>query len=169
MVNMTDDAQSLAEQCGTSVHATEALLCNLQEQKIKQLPLPLSAPLGSGGGYTAPSRFKTLFGLPWGVTSNRLNGKDYCHVSSRLPSPGHPGGLGTGPASAPLRTACRAWRATAQRAGSSLSVHCPPPPNRTKRSNRSNSSGSPLTARRRLTGATAQRRVRPFRIDPETV
>jgi hypothetical protein len=32
---MTDDAQSLAEQCGTSVHATEALLCNLQEQKIK--------------------------------------------------------------------------------------------------------------------------------------
>ncbi len=35
---MTDDAQSLAEQCGTSVHATEleALLCNLQEQKIKQ-------------------------------------------------------------------------------------------------------------------------------------
>jgi hypothetical protein len=36
MVNMTDDAQSLAEQCGTSVHATEALLRNLQEQKIKQ-------------------------------------------------------------------------------------------------------------------------------------
>jgi hypothetical protein len=35
---MTDDAQLLAEQCGTSVHATdsEALLCNLQEQKIKQ-------------------------------------------------------------------------------------------------------------------------------------
>ncbi len=35
---MTDDAQSLAEQCGISVHATEALLrlCNLQEQKIKQ-------------------------------------------------------------------------------------------------------------------------------------
>jgi hypothetical protein len=33
---MTDDAQSLAEQYGTSVHATEALLCNLQEQKIKQ-------------------------------------------------------------------------------------------------------------------------------------
>ena len=32
---MTDDAQSLAEQCGTSVHATEALLYNLQEQKIK--------------------------------------------------------------------------------------------------------------------------------------
>ncbi len=32
---MTDDAQSLAEQCGTSVHATNALLCNLQEQKIK--------------------------------------------------------------------------------------------------------------------------------------
>jgi hypothetical protein len=36
VVNMTDDAQSLAEQCGTSVHATEALLCNFQEQKIKQ-------------------------------------------------------------------------------------------------------------------------------------
>ncbi len=33
---MTDDAQSLAERCGTSVHATEALLCNLQEQEIKQ-------------------------------------------------------------------------------------------------------------------------------------
>ena len=33
---MTDDAQSLTEQCGTSVHATEALLYNLQEQKIKQ-------------------------------------------------------------------------------------------------------------------------------------
>jgi hypothetical protein len=33
---MTGDAQSLAEQCGTSVHATEALLCNLPEQKIKQ-------------------------------------------------------------------------------------------------------------------------------------
>ncbi len=35
---MTDDEQSLAEQCGTvtSVHATEALLYNLQEQKIKQ-------------------------------------------------------------------------------------------------------------------------------------
>jgi hypothetical protein len=33
---MTDDAQSLAQQCGTSVHATEALLCNLEEQKIKQ-------------------------------------------------------------------------------------------------------------------------------------
>ncbi len=32
---MTDDAQSLAEQCVTSVYATEALLCNLQEQKIK--------------------------------------------------------------------------------------------------------------------------------------
>jgi hypothetical protein len=36
VVNMTDEAQSLAKQCGTSVHATEALLCNLQEQKIKQ-------------------------------------------------------------------------------------------------------------------------------------
>jgi hypothetical protein len=33
---MTDDAQSLAEQRGTSVHATEAPLCNLREQKIKQ-------------------------------------------------------------------------------------------------------------------------------------
>jgi hypothetical protein len=33
---MADDAQSLAEQCGTSVHATEALLCNLQGQNIKQ-------------------------------------------------------------------------------------------------------------------------------------
>jgi hypothetical protein len=33
---MTDDVQSLAEQCGASVHATEALLCILQEQKIKQ-------------------------------------------------------------------------------------------------------------------------------------
>ncbi len=32
---MFDDAQSLAEQRGTSVHATEALLCNLREQKIK--------------------------------------------------------------------------------------------------------------------------------------
>ncbi len=32
---MTDDAQSLAEQCGTSVHATEALLCKIREQKIK--------------------------------------------------------------------------------------------------------------------------------------
>jgi hypothetical protein len=36
VVNMTDDAQSIAEQCGTSVHAMEALLCNLREQKIKQ-------------------------------------------------------------------------------------------------------------------------------------
>ena len=36
---MTDDAQSLAEQCGTSVHATEALpsLCNVQEQKTKHV------------------------------------------------------------------------------------------------------------------------------------
>ncbi len=34
---MTDDAQLLAEQCGTSVHATEALLYNRQEQKIKHL------------------------------------------------------------------------------------------------------------------------------------
>ncbi len=42
----------------------------------------------------------------------------------------------TGPSSAPLRTACRAWRGTAQRAGSSLSVDCPPPPNRSNRSNR---------------------------------
>jgi hypothetical protein len=33
---MTDDVQLLAERCGTSVHATEALLCNLQGQKIKQ-------------------------------------------------------------------------------------------------------------------------------------
>jgi hypothetical protein len=33
---MTDDAQSLAEQCGTSVHATEALVCNLRGQKINQ-------------------------------------------------------------------------------------------------------------------------------------
>ncbi len=32
---MTDDAQSLAERCGTSVHATDALLTILQEQKIK--------------------------------------------------------------------------------------------------------------------------------------
>ena len=32
---MTDDAQPLAEQCGTSAHATEALLYNRQEQKIK--------------------------------------------------------------------------------------------------------------------------------------
>jgi hypothetical protein len=36
VVNMTDDAQSLAEQRGTSVHATEALLCNFREQKIKE-------------------------------------------------------------------------------------------------------------------------------------
>jgi hypothetical protein len=36
VVNMTDDAQSLTERCGTSVHAMDALLCNLQEQKIKQ-------------------------------------------------------------------------------------------------------------------------------------
>jgi hypothetical protein len=33
---MTDDAQPLAEQCGTSAHATEALLYNRQEQKFKQ-------------------------------------------------------------------------------------------------------------------------------------
>ncbi len=33
---MTDDAQSLAERRGTSVHAKEALLNNLREQKIKQ-------------------------------------------------------------------------------------------------------------------------------------
>jgi hypothetical protein len=35
VVKMTDDAQSLAERCGTSVHATEALLTILHEQKIK--------------------------------------------------------------------------------------------------------------------------------------
>jgi hypothetical protein len=34
---MPDDAQSLEEQCGTSVHAMEALLTILQEQKIKQV------------------------------------------------------------------------------------------------------------------------------------
>jgi hypothetical protein len=33
---MTDDVQSLEERCGTSVHAKEALLTVLQEQKIKQ-------------------------------------------------------------------------------------------------------------------------------------
>jgi hypothetical protein len=33
---MTDDAQSLKERCGTSGHATEALLTILQEQKIKE-------------------------------------------------------------------------------------------------------------------------------------
>ncbi len=38
MVNMTDNAQSLEERCGTSVHATEAILTILQEQNIKQLP-----------------------------------------------------------------------------------------------------------------------------------
>jgi hypothetical protein len=37
VVNMTHDAQSLAERCGTSVHATEALLSILQQQKIKQV------------------------------------------------------------------------------------------------------------------------------------
>jgi hypothetical protein len=36
VVNLTADAQSLAERCGTSVHATEALLTIHQEQKIKQ-------------------------------------------------------------------------------------------------------------------------------------
>ncbi len=33
---MTDDVQLLEERCGTYVHATEALLTILQEQKIKQ-------------------------------------------------------------------------------------------------------------------------------------
>jgi hypothetical protein len=33
---MNDDAQSLVDQCGSSVHATEALLTIIQEQKIKQ-------------------------------------------------------------------------------------------------------------------------------------
>ncbi len=33
---MTYDAQSLVERCGTSVHATEALLTIPQEQKNKQ-------------------------------------------------------------------------------------------------------------------------------------
>ncbi len=33
---MTEDAQSLAEQRGTPVHAMEALMRNLREQKIKQ-------------------------------------------------------------------------------------------------------------------------------------
>jgi hypothetical protein len=36
VVIMTDDAQSLEEQCGTSAHAAQALLTILQEQKIKQ-------------------------------------------------------------------------------------------------------------------------------------
>jgi hypothetical protein len=36
VVNLTDDVQSLDERCGTSVHAKEALLTILQEQKIKQ-------------------------------------------------------------------------------------------------------------------------------------
>jgi hypothetical protein len=47
---MTDDAQSpaLAKQCGTSVHATEALLCNLQEQKTKHLTTGARARLASG-------------------------------------------------------------------------------------------------------------------------
>ncbi len=44
---MTDDAQSLTEQCGTSVHATEALLCNLQEQKIKQFDLVEAVIIGA--------------------------------------------------------------------------------------------------------------------------
>jgi hypothetical protein len=36
VVNLTDDAQSLEERFGATVHATEALLTILQEQKIKQ-------------------------------------------------------------------------------------------------------------------------------------
>ncbi len=36
MINTTDDGPPPAEQCGTSVHATEALLTIVQEQKIKQ-------------------------------------------------------------------------------------------------------------------------------------
>ena len=40
VVNMTDDAQPLAEQCGTSAHATEALLHIRQEQKIRHF-LPM--------------------------------------------------------------------------------------------------------------------------------
>jgi hypothetical protein len=35
VVYMTDDAQSLEEQCGTSVHGTEALLTILQDQESK--------------------------------------------------------------------------------------------------------------------------------------
>jgi hypothetical protein len=46
-VNMTNDAQSLEGRCGTSVHATEALL-----QKIKQaiMRLALTAIAESGLG-----------------------------------------------------------------------------------------------------------------------
>ena len=48
---MTDDAQSLAERRGTSVHATEALLCSLREQKIKQeMASSYIAPGALGGG-----------------------------------------------------------------------------------------------------------------------
>ncbi len=46
---MTDDAQPLAEQCGTSAHATEALLYNRQEQKIKHLQQVIVGSERSGG------------------------------------------------------------------------------------------------------------------------
>jgi hypothetical protein len=63
---MTDDAQSLAERRGTSVHATEALLCNLREQKIKHTGraqaagatrrrMRISAPPAAGSGPRAAS------------------------------------------------------------------------------------------------------------------
>ncbi len=54
MANMTEDAQSLAEQRGTPVHAMEALMRNLWEQKIKQAMatygLVIHRSRSSGGG-----------------------------------------------------------------------------------------------------------------------
>jgi hypothetical protein len=75
---MTDDAQSLAEQCGTSVHAAEALLCNLQEQKIKQWALlsgpPLAPPRRGNQALAAGSetRRRSVDGIPWGFLGELL-------------------------------------------------------------------------------------------------
>jgi hypothetical protein len=75
VVNMTDDAQSLSEQCGTSVHATEALLCNLWEQKIKHCWPALACDRdrcrpGSWSGLTDPTMIpcrKLSITFPGGV------------------------------------------------------------------------------------------------------
>jgi hypothetical protein len=85
---MTDDAQSLAERRGTSVHATESLLCNLREQKIKQ-SRP-SAPSDAGTDVLSAASHDRP-GPPRAVTNTRLP------TPLRMPSSTRPNSSALGP------------------------------------------------------------------------
>jgi hypothetical protein len=78
---MTDDAQSLSEQCGTSVHATEALLCNRQEQKIKQVrasAVSISIPLSRQyRGQIQKTKIICLIRVRPGAAATRIDGSDW--------------------------------------------------------------------------------------------